>query len=302
MRAGFVGVIGQPNAGKSSLVNALVKEKVSIVTAKPQTTRRRVLGILSVASETQYVFVDSPGLLQAESGLNGFLALEAKDVMDSSDVLLGVLSIDEKRPEALEEVLKFMQQSKKSAVFVIHKVDLVEFHRRIAKIKEMIAAAFPGAPIFEISSQKGQSDQAKAALLECLAPLLPESPAPLYEVDLFTPHSSRELVAEIVREKCFEILHQEVPYQLAVRVEKFDESNPDLLRIWTDIWVSRENHKPIVIGKQGANLKQIGILARKEIESILDSKVYLNLNVVVKEEWTSSARKMKDLGYVVEKE
>jgi GTP-binding protein Era len=300
MKAGFIGVIGQPNAGKSSLVNALVKEKVSIVTEKPQTTRRRVLGILTEPDVAQYVFVDSPGILREQKGLNGFLALEAHDVMNSSDVLLGVLSLDEEKPESLQAVLDFLKQGKKPTAFVIHKMDITDLHRRLPKIKEMIAKDFPNAPIFEISS-KSMNGNEKKKMLTALAEMLPESPAPLYEVDLFTPHSKRELVAEIIREKCFEILYQEIPYQIAVQIGKFDESDPLMLRIWADVWVSRESHKPIVIGAKGANLKQIGTLARKEMEAILDAKVFLSLNVTVKEDWYLNPRKMKDLGYVVEK-
>lgn len=304
MKAGFIGVIGQPNAGKSSLVNALVKEKVSIVTDKPQTTRRRILGILS-EPEAQFVFVDAPGILnekKAIKGLNGFLALEARDVMGSSDVLLGVLSVDEEKPEHLEEVLTFLKEGKKDVVIVIHKTDMTELYlRRKDKIKEMIQKNFPEAPIFEISSKEKDEEKQKA-LLEALAARLPESPAPLYEVDLFTPQSTRDLVAEIVREKCFEVLHQEIPYNLAVQIGKFDETDPSMLRIWADIWISRDSHKAIVIGKKGANLKEIGTLARKEAEAILQTKIFLSLNVVVKEDWFLNTRKMKDLGYVVESE
>jgi GTP-binding protein Era len=308
MKAGFIGVIGQPNAGKSSLVNALVKEKVSIVTDKPQTTRRRILGILS-EPETQFVFVDAPGILnekKATKGLNGFLALEARDVMTSSDVLLGVLSVDEEKPEHLEEVLTFLKEGKKDVVLVLHKTDMTELYlRRKDKINDMIKKHFPDAPIFELSSANTKDElqiEKQKELLKVLSAMLPESPAPLFEVDLFTPQSTRDLVAEIVREKCFQVLHQEVPYNLAVQVAKFDEADPGMLRIWVDIWIGRESHKAIVIGKAGANLKEIGTLARKEAEAILQTKIFLSLNVVVKEDWFLNTRKMKDLGYVVESE
>jgi GTP-binding protein Era len=297
-RAGFVGIIGQPNAGKSSLMNVFVKEKVSIVTAKPQTTRRRIVGVLS-RPEAQIVFVDSPGFVKASKGLNGFLAQEAKDVIEQSDVLLVVLSVDEKSPEALMDVLDLVKESKKPKVFLIHKTDLGQLEHRIGKIKDLILERYPDAFVTGFSSEKVDPEKVERVFQELLT-RLPASPAPLYDVELFTMQSTRDLVAEMVREQCFEELHQEIPYSLAVQIGKYDESDPGLHKIFAEILVAKPNHKAIVIGKGGAVLKKIGTEARKKMEELLGVKVFLSLNVSVKENWQENPRLMKELGYVVQ--
>jgi GTPase len=297
-RAGFVGIIGQPNAGKSSLMNVFVKEKVSIVTAKPQTTRRRIVGVLS-RPEAQVVFVDSPGFVKASKGLNGFLAREAQDVMEQSDVLLVLLAIDEKSPEALIDVLDLVKESKKPKIFLIHKTDLGQLEHRISKIKELVFEKFPEALILGFSSEKVDAERVEQIFQELIS-RLPVSPAPLYDIDLFTMQSTRDLVAEMVREQCFQELHQEIPYSLAVQVGKYDESDPELHKIFVEILVAKPNHKSIVIGKGGSVLKKIGTEARKKMEELLGLKVFLSLNVSVKENWQDNPRLMKELGYVVQ--
>ncbi len=297
-RAGFVGIIGQPNAGKSSLMNVFVKEKVSIVTAKPQTTRRRIMGVLS-RPEAQVVFVDSPGIVKASKGLNGFLAQEAKDVIEQSDMLLVVLSLDERSPEALSDVLNLVAESKKPKVFMIHKVDLSQFEHRISKIKDLVLEKFPGALVLNFSSEKPDAEKTEQVFQELIS-RLPESPEPLYDVELFTMQTTRELAAEMVREQCFQELHQEIPYSLAVQIGKYDESDARLHKIFAEILVAKHNHKAIVIGKAGSVLKKIGTEARKKMEDVLGVKVYLSLNVSVKEDWQENPRLMKELGYVVQ--
>jgi GTP-binding protein Era len=293
--AGFVGLIGQPNAGKSSLMNVLVNEKVSIVAAKPQTTRRRIMGIRS-QQNYQIVFVDAPGVIKADKGINSFLMKEAEEVAEESDVLLVVLNVDEKTKENIDMILDWVSAFSKPKVFLIHKVDLVEFERRVLKIQDMIKEKFKDATVFSFSSKQPDPD-AQVQLLQKLVELLPPSQKPLYEVDLFTPHTTRELVCELVREQCFTQLHQEIPYGIAVQIQKFDETNPDLPRIAVNIYVNKENHKSMVIGKAGAQLKKIGIEARKQIEKIIGTKVFLSLNVAVKENWQTNKRMLKELGY-----
>ncbi|MGZ3745017.1 MAG: GTPase Era [Pseudobdellovibrionaceae bacterium] len=295
-KAGFLGLIGQPNAGKSTLMNYLVSEKVSIVTEKPQTTRRRVLGVWS-SEEGQIVFVDAPGLINADKGLNGFLAKEAEDVIGQSDAILAVISLDEKNAEDAEKVIKMVSGSQKPWVGVITKSDLVEKQHRIMILKKMIEEA--GGKALQVSAKDMEADpeNREAILLELLA-LLPESPAPLYDVELFTPHNTRDLVAEIIREKCFEFVHQEIPFSMAVRILKFDENATPCPKIYAEILVAKENHKAIVIGKGGANLKEIGTAARKEIEALMGEKVFLDLIVNFKADWFNNKRIMQELGYV----
>jgi GTP-binding protein Era len=295
-KAGFLGLIGQPNAGKSTLMNYLVSEKISIVTEKPQTTRRRVLGVWSV-DEGQIVFVDAPGLINADKGLNGFLSKEAEDVIGQSDAILAVISLDEKNAEDAEKVIKMVSGSHKPWAGVITKSDLVEKQHRIMILKKMIEDA--GGKALQASAKDMDADpeNREALLLECLA-LLPESPAPLYDIELFTPHNTRDLVAEVIREKCFEFVHQEIPFSMAVRILKFDDNATPCPKIYAEILVAKENHKAIVIGKGGTNLKEIGTAARKEIETLVGEKVFLDLIVNFKADWFNNKRIMQELGYV----
>ena len=299
--AGFVGLIGQPNAGKSTLLNMFVQEKVSIVTDKPQTTRRRVLGVVS-EDAGQVVFVDAPGVLKAKTGLNHFLQQEALDVIENSDALIAVLSLDEKTPEALITILEMVKESRKPSIVVITKTDLVDKAHRLVKIHEMAEKLLPEAKRFELSSKWGADlKPLRKEIISALISMLPESQQPLYDIELFTPHTMRELVAELVREQCFEELHSEIPYSLAVRLLKYDESRPNLPQIYAEIVVARESHKPILVGKSGATIKKIGEKSRQKIEKIVGGQVYLNLNVVVREDWANNVGVMKDLGYVVER-
>lgn len=292
-KAGFLGVIGQPNAGKSSLVNYLVNEKVSIVTHKPQTTRRRVMGLWS-SDEGQIIFVDAPGVIDADNGLNGFLAKEAKDVMDSSDVILAVVSVDEKSKDDALKVIEMVAASKKPWIGVITKTDIKEKVHRVLAIKEMIESR--GAKALQVSVKNEDPEEREALLLEFLQ-MMPKSDAPLFDPELFTTENVRDLAAEAIREKCFEWLEYELPYSVAVRISKFDENAKPCPKIFADIIVSKENHKAMVIGKGGSMLKKIGMDARKEIEKMLGQKVYLELKVQCRENWFENKRIMKDLGY-----
>lgn len=292
-RAGFLGLIGQPNAGKSTLLNYLVDEKVSIVSAKPQTTRRRVLGLWS-SEEGQIVFVDAPGLIKADKGLNGFLAKEAQEVINQSDALLAIVSVDEAKAENAQAVIDIVAGSKKPWIGVITKSDLKDKEHRILILKEMIEKK--GGKAFQIANTKEFAEDRLSLLMECLD-LLPENPQPLYDIELFTPDSIKSLTAEIIREKCFEVTHEEVPYSLAVRILKFDEATGTLPKIYAEIIVAKENHKSILIGKQGQTIKQIGMLARKEVEKIMGEKVYLELTVSYRENWYKNENIMKELGY-----
>jgi len=315
-RAGFLGIIGQPNAGKSTLMNFLVQEKVSIVSDKPQTTRRRIIG-MSNLDHGQIIFVDAPGIVRAEKGLNGFLALEAKDVIDQSDALVAVLSLDEKRPEDLEKVLEIVTASKKPWLAVITKADLIDKSHRLPILRQMIEER--GGRVFTLANLHRPHTQNQASaetaatnesllagpsltqeLLQEMLGLLPGSPAPLYDANLFTTESVRDLAIEIIREKCFESLHMEIPYSLAVRIIKFDEVATPCPKIFAEILVAKENHKSIVIGKGGEVLKNIGTLARKEIEELMGEKVYLNITVSFKKDWFANKGIMKELRYVNE--
>jgi GTP-binding protein Era len=302
LKCGFVGIVGYPNAGKSSFLNRVISEKIAIVTPKPQTTRRRVLGILPVIDKDvevgQIVFVDAPGLINSTSGINPFLKEELDDVIKSSDALLAVVSLDEKSPEHVDEILTLAAMSKKPWACFINKTDLeVKAHRLpiiIEKVKTLGGTYFAGTCTHEEGVPiKG--------LIEFYMNVLPESERPLYDSDLFTPHSTRELCAEIVREKCFEHLQQEIPYTMAVKVMRFDESGK-IPKITFEVLVAKDSHKALVIGKKGERLKAIAIASRKEIEKLIGGQVFIEFHVSVKENWMNNKRMMEELGYVVKSE
>jgi GTP-binding protein Era len=295
-RAGFIGLIGQPNAGKSTLMNYLIDQKVSIVTSKPQTTRRRILGIQN-NTNSQIVFIDAPGLVKAEKGLNAFLEKEAHEVMRESDALLAVLSVEEKDATAVEKVIDLVKKSKKPWMGVITKTDVSDKAHRILIVKAMVEEQ--GAKCLQISSLK-DGQEGRDYILAEIESLLPESADPLYDTELYTTENVKALVAEIVREKCFESLEHELPFQLAVQVRKFDENSKPCPKIYIDVIVSKESHKPIVIGKKAIIIKKIGQDSRIEIEKIMDQKVFLELNVVVKENWSEQHQFMKELGYIID--
>lgn len=299
-KAGFLGLIGQPNAGKSTLMNYLVDEKVSIVSSKPQTTRRRILGIWST-DQGQIIFVDAPGIIKAEKGLNNFLAKEADEVISDSDALLAIVSVDEQKPEDAEKILDLVSKSGKPWIGIVTKADIAEKAHRVLILKKMIEEKGGKAMSISVKEAEKDHEEREAMLIEFLE-LLPESPAPLYDIELFTNENVREMVSEVIREKCFESLHQEIPYSLAVRIIKFDENASPIPKIHAEIMVSKESHKAIVIGKEAKVIKQIGMDARKEIEKLMGEKVFLDLQVISKPEWFENKRMMKELGYATKSE
>lgn len=296
MKAGFVGLIGLPNSGKSTLMNAMIDEKVSIVTPRPQTTRRRVHGIWSDEC-TQIVFVDSPGLVASKPGLFDFLAKEAKEVMSESDALIAVLSLDLKSAEEAQSILELVAASKKPWIAVINKVDLSDLGHRVLILKDILSKY--EVPVLTISSVNQDTFQKefRGLILEEVQKILPESPSPLFDPELYTTEKMRDLVCEIVREKCFLNLKDEVPYSIAVRPIEFKEDALPVPKISLEILVSKDNHKGIVIGKGGSQLKKIGQEARIEIEKMMGTKIFLGLNVAARDDWFKNNRIMKELGY-----
>lgn len=295
-KAGFLGLIGQPNAGKSSLMNHLIEEKISIVTSKPQTTRRRIHGLWSTP-QGQIVFVDAPGVVKAEKGLNAFLTKEAESVMDESDALCAVVSVDESKSEDAQQIIDMVSASGKPWLALITKVDLPEKEHRILILKNMIEKK--GGKAFPFTIKNKEFDR-EALMLEILK-LLPDSKKPLFDEDIYTPDNIRDLAAEIVREKCFLNLHHEIPYSIAVKILKWDETSKSIPHVSMEILVAKEAHKGMVIGKQGSVLKKIGMESRQEIENLTGEKIFLDIKVSYKENWFNKEALMKELGYVTRK-
>jgi GTPase len=243
------------------------------------------------------VFVDAPGVTAMKGGINPFLRSEAAEVISQSDVIVAVLGIDEREIEPIKEVLQLCKSSGKPCFVVIHKTDLPLAHRPQI-LRDL--ATHHGLKTIQGSSLNADSAKDLASqILEQVSGLLPLSEKPLYDKDLYTLSSVRDLSAEIIREKCFLELHQEVPFGLAVRLKTFDEDNGAVVRINAEIMVSKESHKPMVIGRGGAMIKQIGTEARKEIEKLIDRRVFLELNVNAKQDWFKNPLMLRDLGYVI---
>ena len=293
MRSGFVALLGLPNAGKSTLVNALIGEKVGIVSRKPQTTRSRVVGILNTES-AQVCYVDSPGQVAAEQGLNFYLQEELKSVIQDADAVLCVLNLDAVDMESLIKIVEVAKVSGKPYGIVINKRDL-DPGLREAKLRDRLKGC--NVPLISCSATH-LSERVKNELIEISSELLPENMDRLFDSDIFTTQKSRELAAEVVREKCFEYLHQEIPYGLAVKTLKYEEAS-NLIKIYVEIIVAKENHLGMVLGQGGQMIKRIGASARIELEKILDTKVFLDTKVKVRANWTRNPGMLRELGYVV---
>jgi GTP-binding protein Era len=286
-RAGVVALLGRPNAGKSTLLNRILGEKLAIVTAKPQTTRSRLLGIWSRPG-VQVLFVDTPGFHEGGRPLNRALNAVVDEVVDDCDVALllvdPVAGLDPGHLARLERL-----RARGTPTFAVA-TRCDEPSRRNAPWP---LEALAGLPAFRTSGVTGAGVD---GLLEAVVERLPVGPS-LYPEDDLTDRPLRFLVAELVREAAFEALEQEVPYGVAVAIRSFDESRPDLVHIRADLLVEREAHKPIVLGRGGATIKRIGSAARREIEALLGRKVFLELWVKCEPGWTRRPNRLKSLGY-----
>jgi GTP-binding protein Era len=290
-RAGFVAIGGRTNVGKSTLVNQIVGQKVAIVTPKPQTTRRRILGIRT-DPDAQLILIDTPGLHQSHRPLNRRMVDTARRGLAEGEVIVAVIEAGGSIDEADRRFLTQAPAFKRPVIVAINKIDLVR-RGLLLPIVEQAHQIIPGAEIVPVSARTGENVD---ELLRVIKPLLPESP-PLMPAEDYTDQSERMLSEEIIREKLFIAMRQEIPFSTAVTVEQFsDEPERNLTRISAVIIVEREAHKGMVIGAGGRMLKAIGMQARLELEQIFGRRVFLELRVKVEKGWTSDPRKLKELG------
>lgn len=289
-RSGFVAIIGRPNAGKSTLLNRLVGQKVAIVTSKPQTTRNRIQGIVT-KPEGQIVFIDTPGLHEADTALGRQMMQEVAAALEGIDVLLLMLDASRSEAKADELLLEKARRFRSKTILALNKIDRLE-KPKLLPLMEPFAKAFDFAAIMPISALKGSGCD---ELLREILNHLPEG-APYFPEDQITDQPERFLAAEIIREKAIQVMYHEVPYALAVFVEKFEET-PKLLRIEALMNVERESQKKILIGHKGETMKRIGTEARKELETILGAKVYLGLYVKVAPHWREDPKKVRELDW-----
>ncbi|MHB2154926.1 GTPase Era [Calditrichota bacterium GD2] len=289
-KSGYVAIIGLPNAGKSTLLNALLNIKLSIISAKPQTTRRRVLGILNKA-EYQVVFIDTPGIIKPKYKLHTRMMEQVHTALQDADLLALIVDATEHK-HPVEVDLEAMNPKKKPALLLLNKVDLIN-KQDLLPLIDQYREFYPFEEIIPISALKRDGvDQVEQEIVK----RLPQHP-PFYPPDILSDQPERFFVAEIIREKIFERFFQEVPYSTEVVVEEFKERPGSKDYIYAIIYVERPSQKGIIIGKKGEALKKIGEAARREIEEFLGRKIYLELRVKVNENWRYDERKLKRLGY-----
>jgi len=289
-RAGFVAIIGRPNAGKSTLLNRFVGQKVAIVTSKPQTTRNRIQGIVT-RPQGQIVFVDTPGLHEASTALNRQMMREVAAALEGIDVLLMIVDASRTLPHADSLLLEKGARFSGKTILALNKIDLVP-KPKLLPLLDAFAKAFPFAALVPISARKGDGCQ---RLFDEVLKELPEG-EPFFPEDQITDQPERFLVGEIIREKAIDLTYHEVPHALAVVIDQFDES-PKLLRIHATLHVERDSQKKILIGHKGEMLKKIGTAARKELETLLGSKIFLAMFVKVVADWRENPQKVRELDW-----
>lgn len=288
-KSGFVNIVGNPNVGKSTLMNALVGERISIITSKAQTTRHRILGIVN-GNDFQIVYSDTPGVLKPNYRLQESMLKFSTSALTDADVLLYVTDVFdsyEKNKSFVEKV----KHNPASILLIINKIDLIDQERLIALVEKW-KELMPNAEIIPISAiNKFNVEHVFNRIKE----LLPESP-PFFEKDQLTDKPARFFVTEIIREKILLNYEKEIPYSVEVEVEQFHEEEK-LIRINALIYVERESQKGIIIGHGGKSLKKVGMEARKDIEAFFDKKVFLELFVKVEKDWRNKENKLKSFGY-----
>lgn len=278
-KSGFVGIIGLPNVGKSTLLNQLLGTKVSIVSPKPQTTRFNIKGILT-RDNFQIIFVDTPGIHEAKDLFNQMMVKEALSVLQDVDIILWVMDVTHRIPEE-EKILDLIREANKPTILALNKIDLIK-KQELLPIIDYFSKLYDFKAIVPISALKNDGLD---RLLDELVKLLPEGPF-YYEPERVTDLPLDLLIAEIIREKIFLLTYQEVPYSSAVKVEEIrEEPEKNLLYIQATIFIERDSQKGIIIGKGGKMLKKIGTLAREELEFLLGKKIYLDLWVKALKDW-----------------
>jgi len=292
MKAGRVSLIGRPNAGKSTLLNRFVGQKLAIVSDKPQTTRHRVTGVLNVPG-AQLVFIDTPGIHKPVHRMNRRMVQTATDTLREVDVIVLVVDATARPGTGDAFVLDLLRRANAPAVLALNKVDLV--HKpRLLPIIEHYAKAWPFRAIVPISARTGDG---VAALQQEIVAATPEGDA-LYPQEYLTDQTQRTLAAELIREQVLAHTHDELPYTTAVVIDQFEEPTGDkaITRIFASILVDQPSQKAIVVGKGGDMIKRIGTGARRELEDMLEGRVYLDLHVKVREDWRDDERLLDEMG------
>ena len=287
--SGFVTIVGRPNVGKSSLMNRMIGEKIAIVSARPQTTRSRIMGVLTAPGH-QIVFLDTPGIHDPRTRLGEYMMHSVKDAMDGMDAVLVILDVTHITPGDLE-IAESMKAKKVPAVLALNKIDLVSPEQILAATAR--AAEIGYEEIIPVSAKTGSGID---ELISCLQKHLPAGPK-YFPDDMITDQPERVLCAEIIREKALRHLRDEVPHGIGVEIMKIETLSDHLTEINATVYCERDAHKGIIIGKHGAMLQTIGTEARMDIEKLLDTHVNLKLWVKIRPDWRNNASDLKNLGY-----
>ena len=292
MKSGFVSLIGRPNAGKSSLLNRIIGEKLAIVSDKPQTTRHRIMGVKNYPGG-QAVFVDTPGIHRPLHRMNVRMVDTAVDTLSEVDVVGVVIDGSESPGAGLRYLLDLLKHTTAKTILIVNKIDLVKKHK-LLPVLEQLGKERDWHAMVPVSALTGDN---VAHLEEVILDALPEGEA-LYPEDYLTDQPQRNMVAEMIREQVLRLTHDELPFSTAVLIDKFQEPTDEdhMTRIWATILVERDSQKPIVIGRGGEMIKQIGSAARHEIETFLQNRVFLDLRVAVKQQWREDERVLDQLG------
>ncbi len=290
-RSGYAALIGRPNAGKSTLLNRLVGERIAAVSNKPQTTRHRIQGIVTLDAG-QIVFVDTPGVHKPGHLLNRRMMAAVHDALLSVDVVVLMRDASVSTGNGDRFVLDLVKRAEKPAVLVLNKIDKLRDKAALLPLMDFYRQEYDFAEIIPVSALKGD---AVDILLNEIAKHLPEG-EPIFAEDEMTDQPMRTIAAEMVREQILSTTGEEIPYVTAVVPELWDESDPDLVRIFCAIYVERPSQKKIIIGKQGARIRDIGTKARIQIESLLGKQVFLKLFVKVVDDWRNRARELDEMG------
>ena len=289
-KTAFIAIVGRPNVGKSTLLNAILGEKVAIVSSKPQTTRNRITGIYTKDNE-QYVFLDTPGIHSPKNSLGEFMVKTADTSMRDADAVVLVVDTGKEISSVEENVISYLEKSGIPSVLALNKIDAYDAET-VARTIEKYASRHSFNAFVPISAKKNKNID---ALMQECSQFLAESDW-FFPEDMITDQPERQIVAEIIREKILRTLNKEIPHGTAVVIEEFKDEDT-LIRIRAEIFCEKASHKGIIVGKGGAALKLIGTYAREDLEKLFGTKVYLNLWVKVKENWRESARTVSNFGY-----
>lgn len=291
-RSGFVGLVGRPNVGKSTLMNKLVGEKIAITSQKPQTTRNRIMCILNTAN-AQMVFWDTPGIHKPQHKLGDYMVKTALDTLQEVDVVLFVADVTAKRGAGEDFILNVLREVKCPVVLALNKIDKLEHKEQLLTVIASFTKDFQFASVVPVSALQDTDFSGLTQEIEQHLPVGPD----YYDEDVLTDQQERVIAAEIVREKILQLTQDEVPHSVAVEVVAFKERDNGTVFISGNIYVERDSQKGILIGAKGSMLKKIGELARADIEKLIGAKVFLQLWVKVRADWRNNLKTLKEFGY-----